>query len=80
MKLTKEQQAFAKEELLAIIVANLDGDWKSINELIATSLCEEFSDCDLKEEEVYDTLRESLGCETNHSDECYNLSLFATYK
>ena len=80
MKLTTEQQTFAKEELLNIILANLDGDWTSINQLIATTLCEEFSDCDLKETEVYDTLRESLGCEPNLSYECNNLSLFATYK
>ena len=77
--LTKEQVTFAKEELLNIIIANLEGDWRSINQLIATTMCEEFSDCELDEEDVYETLRYSLDCQTNLDYESDNLSFQATY-
>ena len=78
MELTKEQQCFVKEELLAIIWGDLESNWKSICELISESTAEEFAG--LEEQEVYQLLRENLDCKVMKAPNSYHLPLVATYK
>ena len=77
MKLTKEQQTVAKEELLSTVWGDLENNWKDYLTVISESVSEEF---DLDVDEVYSELRENLDCQNLTPKEDNKLTLSATYK